>query len=195
MDPATTKEMEEPYNEANFKITFEEQALGPSFQGVAWDWPEILSRFKVFILNTGAHYHKDPVFRELVQNVSDVFASHPEVDKRYVFWRTTMRGVSNCTAIEGKPPFQSLEEAEKYYAQHPWYDSADYQRQNEIAKSVMASHGYSIIDGYKASMMNGHSGHRSDDDCLHYLDSDLHVYEHWNRILYNLIRRRAGSLH
>jgi hypothetical protein len=196
-EPAMAKEMEETRNKSNHQIRFEEQALRPlheNFWGVSWDWPEVLSRFKVFILNTGAHYQEDPVFRELVQNVSDVFESHPEVDKRYVFWRTTMPGVSNCTAMNGKPPFQSLKKAEKYYAEHPWYESAHFKRQNEIAKSVMASHGYSIIDVYKASMMNGHSGHRADNDCLHYDDSDLYVYQHWNRILYNLMRRRAGNL-
>jgi len=162
---------------------------------LSWDFPEIISRFKVFILNTGAHYQPDPEYRELVQGVVDVFQRHPEVDKRYVFWRTTMLGVSDCEEMDGKPPFRSLEEAEKHYAEHPWYESADFKRQNEMAKSIIASTGISIIDVYKASMMNGHSGHVNQADCLHYnMTTGQTVYKHWNRHFYNLIRRRAGSL-
>jgi hypothetical protein len=162
-----------------------------------WDFPQILSRFKVFIFNSGAHYHPDEDHRENVQGVLDLFQRHPEIDKRYVFWRTTMQGVNNCEAMDGKPPFPSLEAAEKHYGKNPWYEGADFKRQNDIATSMWAKHGFPLIDVYKSSMMNGHSGHSGRGlDCLHYVldgPGGGYVYEHWNRILYNLIRRRAGS--
>jgi len=160
----------------------------PNIQ-LPWDFPEIISRFRVFIFNSGVHYLEDPAYREVVQGVLDVFQKHPEVDKRYVFWRTTMLGVGDCEAMNGKPPFQSLDEAEKHYDENPWYAGKHFNHQNEIARSMFASHGYSLIDVYKSSMMNGHSGHPGNGDCQHYDDS--YLYEHWNRLFYNQMRLRA----
>jgi len=180
---------------AEFNATYlEEMAMedrsDAEGQGIPWDFPEILSRFKVFVINVGAHYQPDDQYTSTLRKVIDRFSKHPGLDKRYVFFRTTSLGLGDCEQMEGMPPFSTLKEAEDHYDQHRWYHSDNFQRQNEIAKAMFALNGFSIYDVYKPTMLNGHSGHPGNGDCLHY---KLHggPFGHWNRLFYNLIRIRA----
>lgn len=129
-----------------------------------WAVPDFIQTWDVIVFNLGAHYVPDPEFRKYVDEASHFLATYSKPHALKIF-RSTVPGHNHCMTLSSA--FESLETAETYVENDPWYDGSHFKRQNAIAKDIVESYGFNYLNTYEPTVLRGDM-HSSNKDCLHY---------------------------
>ena len=129
-----------------------------------WMHSDVLSRFGLVVMNTGAHFQADSLFSSGVAATVEALAAYPHLN---VIFRTGVPGYSNCLKHANDPPFVELPLAEAFVEAHPWFESSSVQRQNKIAAELFEARGFAVLDVYPSTVlrMDGHRDNGATPEC------------------------------
>ncbi|KAH8554133.1 hypothetical protein BGW37DRAFT_483575 [Umbelopsis sp. PMI_123] len=157
----------------------EVQGGHPEMRVVQWPWvtSNIIGKYPVLILNRGASYVDDNVFRtQLIETIRVIRSA--EMD-HLIIYRSTPIGHPDCDSAAG-PLDAKLTESELQDLPYHW---GDFKRQNLIAKEIVQAAGGVFIDVAQMTDLRP-DGHIGGQDCMRYcIPGPLDA---WVDILYNV---------
>eukprot|EP00271_Cylindrocystis_brebissonii_P014536 TRINITY_DN358_c3_g1_i2.p1 TRINITY_DN358_c3_g1~~TRINITY_DN358_c3_g1_i2.p1 ORF type:complete len:544 (-),score=90.62 TRINITY_DN358_c3_g1_i2:1331-2962(-) len=137
----------------------------------------------ILLLNRGAHYSDDDDFEEGVREA--LWAARIALPEALIVWRNTPPGHVNCTSYTA--PLTERQPGSILPRDYHW---ADFARQNELVKDILAEVGavYLDVDYSSALMPMGHFGVNRDgyEDCLHYCEPG--PLDTWVKLFYNYLK-------
>lgn len=164
-----------------------DESISPRSTCESFATREILEKYDVIVMNSGAHYREDVEFVPAMENaalmVSNIMNEIHE--KPLMIWRNTIPGHGGCNDTMFGEPIGSLSDAEEYVSSygdlHSW---SDFSRQNDLAVPIYIDNGFKLLDAYTPTILREDS-HFGGKDCLHYCIPG--PSDHWVRLLYSIL--------
>lgn len=158
----------------------------PQMRVVQWAWvtSNVISKYPILVLNRGASYVDDDVFRtQLIETMRVIRSASMD---HLIIYRSTPIGHPGCNSATA-PLTAKLTESELQDLPYRW---GDFKRQNHIAKEIVQAAGGVFIDVAQMTDLRA-DGHIGGQDCMRYcIPGPLDA---WADILYNVFLLLGSS--